>query len=238
MGRSNRYMFGFDFEGCGAHTSRTIMFNELETLLSYINNPKATKEEYRKAIEEDNCLGKRSLMTRKLTMRHLSVLYTLSQEIPIFRILRYFWSRDIEGRPLMALLCAYVRDALLRTSGTFILPHIEGSLVTRETLEKAIDDEEPHRFSEATLKSVAQNLNSSWTQSGHLTGRVKKYRVKAKATPGSVSYALVLGYIMGIRGRALFESEFIKLLLNHVGDVVEVLFPNLLTPEEMEWSRE
>lgn len=129
----------------------------------------------------------------------------------------------------------------------------------REKLEEFIDEMEPGRFSPATLKSTAQNINSTWTQSGHLTGRVKKVRAQASATPGSVAYALLLGYLTGARGQALFKTEYARLLdcsfdrlvelaeqasrkgwivFKRVGDVIEVLFPSLINAQEMESLRE
>lgn len=131
--------------------------------------------------------------------------------------------------------------------------------MTREALEEYIDNLETGRFSPATLKSTAQNINSSWTQSGHILGRVKKFRAKAKATPGAASFALLLGYLSGVRGESLYQTEYAKLLdcsmeesielsieasrkgwivLKRLGSVIEVLFPNLLSHQEMEWVRE
>jgi hypothetical protein len=126
-------------------------------------------------------------------------------------------------------------------------------------METFIDGNEPGRFSEATLKSTAQNINSTWTQSGHLVGRKEKIRSGANPTPGSAAYALFLGFLSGARGEALFTTEYAKLLdcsankamelaeeaarrgwivFKRVGNVMEVLFPNLLTNQELEWVRE
>ena len=189
-----------------------MMLEDLQLLLSYVCSPDATKSDYLKAVEEDNCLGKRSGKTRKLTGGHLVYLYSLDPSVTVFRVLLYFWSRDVDGQPLLALLCAYGRDALLQTSAPFILKFIKGETVSRKSLEECIDDEFPGRFSKATLKSTAQNLNSTWTKSGHLIGKARKIRSKAKPTPGSVSYALFLGYLEGIRGEALFMTEYARLL--------------------------
>lgn len=73
----NLARFGFSFEKGGAHTSRTMMLQELTLLLSFVDNHNSDKNDYFKAIEEDNCLGKRSGKTRKLTARQLAELYTL-----------------------------------------------------------------------------------------------------------------------------------------------------------------
>jgi len=126
-------------------------------------------------------------------------------------------------------------------------------------LEEYLEKKYPGRFSKATLISTAQNLASSWTQTGHLSGRVKKSRSKAKPTPGSTAYALFVGYLSGERGESLFKTDYAKLLdcsfenavelaetasrkgwivFKRVSNVIEVVFPSLLTQQEMEWIRE
>ena len=135
----------------------------------------------------------------------------------------------------------------------------EGEPFERESLESFIDELQPDRFSKATLKSAAQNLAGTWTQSGHLRGRVKKTRHFVEPTPASVAMALLLSYVSGHRGQLLFESEYIKLLdcqpnqgmelaetaaakgwinFKRVGSIMEVSFPRLLTEEEREWLLE
>jgi hypothetical protein len=251
--------FGFDFERAGAHTSRTLMLDELESVLSYLDNPNAEKADYLKAIDDENCLSKRTQANRKLTYRDLVKLYTLEHSVTIFRDFLYFWQRDQQGRPLLALLCGYCRDSLLRLTAPFITKLSEGAVVDRAMLEEFIEQQQPGRLSPGTLKSTARNLNSSWTQTGHLKGRAQKIRACAKATPGGMAYALFLGYLTGIRGEALFQTEFAKLLdcpidqaielaeeasrrgwivFKRVGKTIEVLFPNLLTQQEKEWLRE
>jgi hypothetical protein len=225
----------------------------------HVNSEKAFKEHYLRAIQSDNCLAKRSGKTRKLTARHLVDLYALDPRVTLFKVLRYFWKHDPAGQPLLAFLTAYARDNIVRMSTPFILSVQQGERVTREDLELFLDKLEPGRFRAATLRSVAQNLNATWTKSGHLNGRVRKIRSQANATPGATSYALLLGYLRGIRGISLFESEYARLLdcsnhraielaeeasrrgwiiLKRVGAVIEVRFPNLLTAQEVEWLRE
>lgn len=251
--------FGFRFDSGSTHTARTIMLEDLEALLSYVDGPEADRDHFRHAIDQENCLGKRSGKTRSLTYRHLVELYSLDPAVLLFRALRFFWDRDPVARPLLALLCAYARDSLLRMSSTFILKQPEGLAITRETLEAFIEEKFPDRFSPATLKSTAQNLNSSWTKSGHLKGRQRKIRSRALPTPGSVCYALLLGHLTGVRGESLFHTEYSALLdcsVNHrlqlaedasrkgwmifkrIGNVMEALFPTLITNAEMEMMRE
>lgn len=250
---------GFSYKRGGAHSSRTIMLAELHTLLASVDSPTATRAEYREAIEATNCLGKRSSKTRTLTFRHLADLYGLAPDLFVFRSLRFFWERDPDARPLLAMLCAYTRDPILRSCAPHILQAELGSTVGRATLETRINEQEPGRFSAATLQSTAQNINASWTQAGHLSGRARKVRTRASATPGAAAYALLLGYVSGLRGQFLLDSDFTRILdcprgrtielaeqasrrgwitLKRAGTVVEVLFPRLLTSEEMEWLRE
>ena len=236
-----------------------MMLEDLSALLSWVAQPHAGRNDYLHAIDDENCLGKRSKKTRILTHRHLVDLYSLDPTKVVFRTLRYFWNRDLDGQPLLSLLCAYIRDSILRATAPLILNLPEGTIVSRQSLEKFIDRQEPGRFSQATLKSTAQNVNSTWTKSGHLQGRARKVRSRAKATTGSVSYALLLGYLTGERGPSLFQTEYFKLLdcpidtaielaqeasrrgwivFKRVGDVIEVLFPNQINQKEMELLRE
>lgn len=194
-----------------------------------------------------------------LTYRYLVDLYSLDRTNILFRALLSFWNRDIDGQPLLALLCTYARDSIFRSTAPFILKLPEAAIITRTSLEEFIDSQEPGRFSKATLKSTAQNINSTWTKSGHLSGRAKKVRSRANPTAGSVSYALLLGYLTGVRGQALFQTEYTKLLdctfdkaielsqeasrkawivFKRVGDVIEVLFPTLINQKEIGWLRE
>lgn len=250
---------GFSYGRGGVHTARTMMLVELRTLLSYVDASDAVKSDYLEAVQTVNCLGKRSGKTRTLTFRHLADIYALDPSLLVFRALRFFWQRDVDGQPLLAALCAYSRDPILRATAPFVLGFQEGATVTREGMEEFIDAQEPGRFSKATLKSTAQNINSSWTQSGHLAGRARKVRTRAVATPGATSFALLLAYVSGLRGESLLKNDYTRLLdcsyertlelaedasrrswisLKRVGQVIEVLFPNLITAQEMEWLRE
>ncbi|MEB3189711.1 MAG: hypothetical protein VKL42_05130 [Snowella sp.] len=231
------------------------MFSELETLLNYVKDPTSPKLVYFQAICEDNCLGKRSVKNRYLTYRHLLGLYGLDPCYLLFKALRFFWSRDTKGRVLLSLLCAYSRDGILRSSTPFFLKIGHNHLVHRESLEEFLDALQPERFSKSTLRSTAQNLNSTFTQTGHLKGYRVKIRSQASPTPGSIAFALLLGYARGERGAALFQSEYISLLdcpldvaldlaseasqrgwliFKRIGNVIEVLFPNLLPVGDLE----
>lgn len=250
---------GFTFDIGGTHASRTMMFDELAALLNYVDQQSADSAVYARAIEAENCLGKPSGKTRQLTRRHLRSLYALDPDVLLFRALLYCWQRDESSRPLLAILCVYCRDAILRDSARFILNTPVGQLITREDTEAHFDKKFPGRFSPATLKSLAQNINGTWTRAGHLAGKLKKVRSKPEVSAGAMTYALLLSYLSGGRGINLFSSDYVKLLdcgkdralelaeeasrrgwliFKGVGDVIEVLFPKLLTPEEQELVRE
>lgn len=250
---------GFKLEGSGIHTSRTMMFDELSILFSHVTDPAATKEQYLHAIKQDNCLGKRSANNRDYSAKFLTQLYGLDLNIPLFRMLRFFWQRDEKAQPLLALLCCYARDALFRKSAGFILSKQIGDAVQRAEMESYLYKLMPDHYSERSLKSIAININSSWMQAGLLTGRSKKVRTIAPASTGAVAYALALAYLCGLRGEIILSSSFTKLLdctegqvidyaetasrrgwlvFNKISSVVEVQFPVLLTREEMEWVNE
>lgn len=251
--------FGFSFDKGGAHQARTMMFQDLTTLIEYVDNPEALKKDYINAIENDNCLGKKSGQTRKISSRHLKSLYSLDPGITLFRNMLFFWNRDLKSRPLLALLCTITRDAVFRISVPFIQSCADGQIVGKKNLEKYIGERNPERFSPATLGAISRNINVTWTQSGHLTGRVRKIRSLVHPSPGAVSYALLLGFLSGVRGESLFYTEYSQILdcpiekrielaqeasrkgwivFKKVGNVMEVLFPNLLTPQELEWVHE
>jgi hypothetical protein len=232
-----------------------MMLDDLTVLLSD-NRVEQSRESLVEAIEQENILGKRSAQSRKLAVRHLAKLYALDRDVPLYRAFVFLWQREPSGRPLLALLVAYVRDAVLRSSAPFILGMKDGEPFQRESLESFIDELEPGRFSQATLKSTAQNLAGTWTQAGHLRGRAKKVRSLVQPTPSAVALALLLAFVRGGRGQLLFESEYIKLLdcsasqgmelaeaagskgwinFKRVGSIMEVAFPRLLTQEERAW---
>ena len=243
---------GFRSGARGTHTSRTIMLADLETLLAAV--PKDAKNaEYRHAITSDNALGKKTVATRRLSGQRLSELYGLDVSVPLFRLLRFFWTHDKEGRSILALLCATARDPLLRTTATTILTTSVGDIVPKESLADAVQTETPGRFNASTLDKIARNTASSWTQAGHLQGHRIKRRAHPKVTAAAVAYALALGYLAGTSGQLLLDTFWTRILdlpADHLitlaadastrswikyrqsGSVIEVRFPALLTPEE------
>jgi hypothetical protein len=253
MSYRNLEKFGFKLNRNSTHTARTIMLAELALLIDWIIDSKATKTDYLTAITEGNCLNKRSVSNRKITANHLAELYTFDLDIPTFRALIYLWTRDEKARPLMALLMAYTRDSILHDTAQKFLAIPPSDSISSQDTEIWINELEQERFSKSTLLTTARNLNSSWTQSGHLVGRVQKTRKTVEATVGATAFALFLSYLSGLRGVQLFQSEFFRILecseqeaigfaqeasqkgwitFRRVTDVIDVQFPHFLTEKD------
>ena len=238
---------GFNYRAAGAHTSRSLMTADLSVLLNYVSEPSAAFEQYNQAIVDENCLGKGSLKNRILTARHLKHLYALDAQYPTWTALRFLYKKDTNSLRLLALLCAFGRDELLRVYFPFLLSKEHGVTIPREETEAFFDQTFPGRFSLAMLKSLAQNINGSYTLSGHLKGRAKKVRNKPKATTAAVVYAVYLGALLEKRGIEMLNTDFVKILelnegealehlqiasqrgwvnLKHMGEVIEINFPH------------
>ena len=247
-----RVNVGFRFDDKGTHTSRTIMLEELQVLMRACP-PESPRGIYRDAIINHNCLGKRTVATRRLTAQRLSELYALDPSVLLFRVMRRLWQTEERGRPLLALLLALARDPLLRITAPPILRLRPGEELGRQALTDALNRGTGSRFNEAVLDKIVRNAASSWTQSGHLQGRSRKTRLRVSPTPAVVTFALMLGYVLGGRASVLFGTLWAKVLdmevdeLTHLatdakrlgylnlktsGGITEVSLSPLLTEEE------
>jgi hypothetical protein len=243
---------GFRWGDKGTHTSRTIMLDELRAVLTN-RRPDATRDDYLAAIQEDNCLGKRTAATRKLSSQRLSELYALDPDVPLFRVMRRCWYSDRDGQAILAMLLALARDPLLRASAPPVLRMRPGEELARQQMTDALNRVVGSRLSESTLDKVVRNAASSWTQSGHLKGRGRKVRQAVTPTAVTTSFALLLGYLAGKRGEALFESLWAQVLdapagelmhlamdarrlgfldMSQSGGVIDLTFSRLLPPDE------
>ena len=206
---------GFRFGNRGTHTSRTMMLSELTDLMAEF--PKtATRQDYATAIIEDNVLGKQTGSTRRLTNQRLGEIYGLDRRFSLFRVLRRLWDVDPDGRPLLALLCALARDPLLRSTATPVLSLPVGSELVRTSFLDTIREQTGSRLNESILDKVARNAGSTWTQSGHLEGRVRKVRRRVDATVGPAAYALWLGSLEGLAGDQLLKCRW-GIVIDRVG---------------------
>lgn len=245
---------GFRFGDKGTHSSRTIMFNELEYLLDTVPGH-AARSDYERAILEDNCLGKKTLSTRKLSMQRLSELYALDPDVPLFRFMCNFRNINTENRQQLALLSALARDPLLRITAAPVLQTSAGKEFARQEMTDALVSATGERFNVSTLDKIVRNASSSWTQAGHLQGRARKFRQLIRATPSALAYALLLGYLQGIRGQNLFTSAWVTVLdldeseardraddakrlglldIKQSGSIIDLSFPKLITEADKE----
>ena len=249
---------GFRFGANGPHAARTMMLDDLRVLFAHVP-ANAAHADYAQAIFTDNILGKPTQKARELTLRHLTTLYGLDARLPLFRALRRLWPVDVAAQPMLALTAALARDPLLRGTQAFILNQQPGAPVSREDLERCLAANHQDRFSPASLKSFAQNVNGSWTAAGFLSGYKRKTRSIPPITPVNVAFCLLLGHLEGLSGQRLFTSSWMSLLPGspdaldalansafhrgllvflNAGGVKEVRFPDDLTPEEEKMCQE
>ena len=151
----NLSSFGMKLSGGGAHQSKTMMFRELEALISA---GASTPEEFRSAAIDENAIGKATSNTRRLTFKHLASLYGLLDQPPLTKALLKIWPSDVQGRRLQALLTALARDPLLRETAPAIMSGSMGQGLQYPWLQDALLATFPERFSENTLRSLAQKL--------------------------------------------------------------------------------
>ena len=257
-GHDTMARFGFRMGRSGAHASRTMMLDELQALLDAMPE-NAIRADYIDGVVHANLLGKGTAKARELTAKHLVELYGLDENLCLFRVFHRLWRQDAQARPVLALTLALARDPLLRLSRPLMLAKQPGEPLDRREVEAVLDQAEPGRFSAASLKSFAQNINGSWTQAGFLHGRARKVRTLPTITPTNLTLALFLGHLEGLRAQRLFASDWARLISGsqeelialaqsasrrgllvfmNAGGVMEVRFPGYLTSEEEGWLHE
>ena len=240
----------------GTNTSHTIIVAALVALFDAVpaNAPPAA---YKQAALEANVLGKDTDAARRRTYRYLRELYLLRPDTLLFRALRDLWPVDQSARPLLAGLCALARDAVFRASSAAITSTSPGDTLRSADLAHAVGELFPSSYGAGTLAKIGRNTFSSWEQTGHLgeAGPATKVRTRPICRSANVAYALFLGHMEGIRGGALFETLWTRVLdqpkshlfdlagsasqlgmleLRHAGGVVDVGFRELLRPIDLD----
>lgn len=200
---------GIKFSGGGVHQSKTMMLTELTAFLQAAQDSLMSAGEL---VIEHNVLGKPTVSARKIALARLTGLYAISKPVPLSSALFALWRQNAEGRPLLALLVALARDPLLRDSATAVLSATQGTPIRWPDIAASLETQYPERFSPTTLKSQAQNCASTWTQSGHLRGHIKKVRAQARPTPAVAALAALLATVCGYGGPALLESPWLDVL--------------------------
>lgn len=202
---------GFRSGAKGTHSSRTMMFEEIEQVLA-ATNAAARRSDYANAIIEANCLGKPTAATRRLTNQRLSELYGLDPSVPVFRVLRRLWDLDQESHRLLALLISIARDPLLAATARSVIFLPINAEFRRDAMKAALQAIVGDRLNESTLDKVCRNTASTWTQSGHLVGRTFKKRRSVNPTPATIAYAIYLAHAAGFRGAEIFSSAWLRVL--------------------------
>lgn len=244
--------FGFSSKLTGGHMARSMMFEEIQILQESLPL-EAKKDDFKRAIVEENILGKPTQSSREKSCHHLTELYGMDPELALFRVLRTLGKADRNSFPLMASTCVYARDPQLRASFDLIASKRDGQEIPRVEMEEHLEASFPGRFSPAMKKSLAQNVNTTWTFCGHLEGRSKKIRRFPTAGYGAATYAMFVGWLSGLRGEVLLSSVYNSLVnsdpgtilqdlrqasshqwlrLRSGGGVTEIDFSPLLTPSE------
>lgn len=171
-----------------------------------------------------NILQKRTGSGRRLSLRHLRELYGIGETPPlILRVMMALWARAGEGQPVLAILAALAREMLLRDSAEIILAAPVGALVHTPELAALFERRYPGRYTSKMVRSLSQNCASSWTQSGHLKGKVRKERSRPSVSPATAAYAALLGSLAGFGGPALLACPWLAVLDRPDGEVLTLL---------------
>lgn len=201
--------FGFRFENAGVHTSRTMMLSDLETLMRELSREPAA-EGLKRIVRDENALGKRTSITRGISLQKLRSLYGLDDSIPMFRVFRELWM--IESSSLLACLVARARDPLFDSTYETIRTLSPGKPVGAADFEADLRELWGKVYLESTLHSTSRNVSSSWSQAGYLEGLKEKRRIRPQATKTALTLALWMAFIQGYRDQRLLESRWVESL--------------------------
>jgi hypothetical protein len=212
---------GFRQGAGGVHLTKTMMLAELGKALAVSggHDPEAIESH----VLVENVLGKPTGSARKLVFSRLNSLYGLRKPLPIQAVMLKLWGRSNEGRPLLALLCNLAREPLLRETAPPVLGAPLGTPVQWTDLAPVLTQRYPGRYSPKVIRSLAQNCASTWTQAGHLNGRVAKRRARAQPTAETAAYAAYLGSLAGFGGPALLASPWMRVLDSPEDDLLSLL---------------
>lgn len=201
---------GLRVSGGGGHQSKTMMLSELAAILDLAETRGMSGA--LAAASDENTLGKVTTSAAKSALINLNKLYALKERPPVTRALARLWTSDVASRPLLALLCALARDPLLRDTASTVLNTPLGGRIGTKEVAAALAARHPDRFSAAMLRSLAQNCASSWTQSGHLSGKNVKLRTLVEATPEAAAFAAFIAQEAGFGGPAILASPWMAVL--------------------------
>jgi hypothetical protein len=190
------------------HTARTIMFHELSKVMDF----SVELDNYFDSMS-NNVFGKKSQNGIKQTSNFLTQLYSFDSSSPKFKAFKYFWMEcDDNEKMLITLISALGNDYLLQESISVIANCKIGDKTAIELLMDNIEKYHSRRFTEKTLRSVAQNIASSWKQAGFITGKVKNIRSQPQITYKVIAFAMLLSFLDGERGDFIMHSKCVNAL--------------------------
>lgn len=190
------------------HTSRTIMSAELTEVMDF---PKEHLNYFE--IMADNVFNKKTESSKKKTINYLTQLYSFSKEDAKFLCIENYWNKvENKEKPLLALILATSKDYLIKESVDFVKSVKHNNKASIEEFESNIVHYHPNRFSPKTLRSVSQNVASSWKQAGYVLGKVKNIRTECPPSYFTVAFAFLMAYLDDLRGDYLFDHHSVKAL--------------------------
>lgn len=201
---------GFIESSSGIHTSRTMMLQELDIIMSSIQEP-LTPAMVRNAIIEDNILGKSTYSGRMNTAAKLVALYSFAV-VPLYTIFDRLYRASVIGRPAIALLMALSRDGVLREVLPLILrtrinePLDKNEVATTLLVSKAM------RFTEKTRNSTIRNILGSLRAAGCINRGQPSVRTPMQVDGEAVTFAVLIAWMRGKRGDDILASPWMQLL--------------------------
>ena len=200
------------------HTSRTIMFNEFDKLMSF----SMEANNYSEALQQ-NIFGKKSNSGVNKTAYYLKQLYGFNIKYPLFIALTYFWKIcEPAERPLIAFIYAINHDKLLEESIGVLQQVKTGEKASIELFSETIEKTHPNQYSKNTRRSTAGNLASSWKQAGFIKGKIKNIRINPEISYRIACFAFLLAYLQGNRGDFIWNSLGVNALCLHEGKLREL----------------
>ncbi len=184
-----------------------MMFLELQTLIRMLPTT-AARIDIAKAVVDENMLEKPTQSSRVKSLRHLVELYGLDPSKAVFRVSLEVGHADLDSLPQLGVVAAYARDPQLRQSFELIRTLRPGEVLDRAAMEAHLEIGFPGRLSPAMKKSMAQNVNTTWTFAGHVAGKVRRTRQLPQPPPVSATYAMFVRYLTGLRGERLLDSAY------------------------------
>jgi len=190
------------------HTSRTMMFAELEKVMDYSDDG----DNFLESLGQ-NVTGKKSSSGVEKTANYLKRLYGFDMNYHQFKAFRYFWKfSDSQDKKLLAFTYAINHDDLLAESIQVLQTVKQGEKVEIALFEDVIEKYHPNQYSVNTRKSMAQNIASSWKQAGFIEGKVKNIRRQPEINFRVACFAFLMAYLKGDRGDYIWNSTSVKAL--------------------------